>query len=298
MSRTQSQAAARARANIALAKYWGKSDLHLNVPAVPSISMTLDRLVTNTTVRFDPALGSDRLWLDGKLVTGVPLCRASLLLDRVRERAAFDTHAEVKSQNRFPTAAGLAWSASAARSVYGGFVELPHKGGGKAGPAAKQICTEDHWDLCLIVVLTAKGPKAIGSTEGMELSRRTSPLYGAWIEAAPKLTARIRRALKSRDLPALGRAMEQSTMSFHSCALTSDPPVVYFQPATVAVLHAIRRLRDERGIEVYATMDAGPHVKSLCSARDAALVQRTLRRTEGVLGTLVARAGAGVELLG
>ena len=35
-----SKGMARARANIALAKYWGKSDLALNLPAVPSVSVT------------------------------------------------------------------------------------------------------------------------------------------------------------------------------------------------------------------------------------------------------------------
>jgi len=46
------KARARARANIAFAKYWGKADLELNLPAVPSLSMTLDGLVTDTEVRF------------------------------------------------------------------------------------------------------------------------------------------------------------------------------------------------------------------------------------------------------
>ena len=38
MSDARMEASARACANIALAKYWGKSDVRRNVPAVPSIS--------------------------------------------------------------------------------------------------------------------------------------------------------------------------------------------------------------------------------------------------------------------
>ena len=65
-----SQAAfARARANIALAKYWGKSDVALNLPAVPSISLTLDGLVTETTVRFREDLDADLVKLDGRVAT-------------------------------------------------------------------------------------------------------------------------------------------------------------------------------------------------------------------------------------
>ena len=45
---------ARACANIALVKYWGKRDAALNLPAAGSLSLTLDALATTTTVRFDP----------------------------------------------------------------------------------------------------------------------------------------------------------------------------------------------------------------------------------------------------
>src|SRR5262245_61207429 len=43
---------ARACANIALVKYWGKRDAALNLPAAGSLSLTLAALSTETTVRF------------------------------------------------------------------------------------------------------------------------------------------------------------------------------------------------------------------------------------------------------
>ena len=51
-------------ANIALAKYWGKCDESLNLPAVASVSVTLDALVTETTVTRDPSLTRDHVTLD------------------------------------------------------------------------------------------------------------------------------------------------------------------------------------------------------------------------------------------
>ena len=60
-----STATARACANIALVKYWGKRDAQLNLPAAGSLSLTLAALVTETTVSFDPALAADELVLDG-----------------------------------------------------------------------------------------------------------------------------------------------------------------------------------------------------------------------------------------
>jgi len=321
------KAKARACANIALAKYWGKSDVGLNLPAVPSISMTLDGLVTETEVRFDEALDRDEVHLDGRLATPAESKRVVDMLDRVRAAAKLEAGAYVASKNRFPTAAGLAssasgfaalaaaatraagldWSekklsalarqssASAARSIFGGYVELPAGKPGNARLAAKQLAPASHWDLRIVVAVAAKGPKKVGSTEGMERSRKTSPFYDEWVAAAPRITRRIRKALKEKDLDRLGAAMEQSTLCFHGAAMTATPPIVYWQPPTLAALHEVRRLRDERSISVWATMDAGPHVKALCHADDAAKVRRALARCEGVLKTMVTKPGPGLR---
>jgi diphosphomevalonate decarboxylase len=319
----------RANANIALSKYWGKADIQLNLPAVPSVSMTLDRLVTETEVRFDPRLRADRVFLDERAAGKAEKRRVVELLDQVRAAAGHLQRAEVRSVNRFPTAAGLAssasgfaalaaaatraaglrWddrrvsalarqaSASAARSVFGGFVELPAGKPGQATLAARPLYEAQHWDLRIVVAETAKGPKKVGSTVGMERSRRTSPYYEAWVDAAPKLSRKVKRGLRTRDLPLLGAAMEQSTLAFHACAMASAPGILYFQPGTLAALATVRELRTRRGIDVFATMDAGPHVKALCHADDADKVRRALGRTEGVLATSVNAPGPGVEVL-
>ncbi|NOY92042.1 MAG: diphosphomevalonate decarboxylase, partial [Deltaproteobacteria bacterium] len=187
-------------------------------------------------------------------------------------------------------------SASAARSLFGGFVELPAGKPGDDRLAAKPLFGPEHWDLRIVVAVAAKGPKKVGSTEGMERSRRSSPFYEAWVQDAPRLARRVKKGLKQRDLELLGRAMEQSTLAFHACAIASDPGIVYWQPATLAAFATVRRLRDERGISVWATMDAGPHVKALCHASSARRVQAALRRTDGVLSTLIAKPGPGVSV--
>src|SRR5690606_32935114 len=81
---TSGQARAVAHANIALAKYWGKSSISENLPAVPSLSLTLSPLRTITRVRFDKTLERDRATLDGVSLVGRPLERIADLLARVR----------------------------------------------------------------------------------------------------------------------------------------------------------------------------------------------------------------------
>ncbi len=78
-------ATAIAHPNIALAKYWGKRAGEGNVPAVPSLSVTLSGMSTTTTVSFDDTLVDDELVLNGAHAEGSrPKVRASQLLDRVR----------------------------------------------------------------------------------------------------------------------------------------------------------------------------------------------------------------------
>lgn len=323
----EGEAFARACSNIALAKYWGKVDLKHNLPAVPSVSLTLDRLVTETRLRFDASLREDRVMLDGKRATDGERARVVAMLDWVRREAGLRTRAHVSSHNHFPTAAGLASSASgfaalaaastaaaglrmsskklsalarassasAARSIYGGFVELPAGKKGQGELSARELAPSDHWNVRLVIAATEPGRKKVGSTEAMERSRKTSPFYEAWVSRAPSWARRIRRAIRDRDLAELGPAMESSTYAFHCSAITAEPPILYWAPGTLAALETVRGLR-ERGVGAWATMDAGPHVKTLCESGDAVRVEQALARTPGVTRTWVAKPGPGIEV--
>jgi diphosphomevalonate decarboxylase len=328
--RTSSQLEARAlaRANIALAKYWGKADEKLNLPAVPSISITLEPLTTRTRVRFAVGLTADRFELDGKPADPKETTRVSKLLDTVRQQSGLTLFAEVQSSNDFPTASGLASSASgfaalaaaarsaaglpfdrtaisalaraasvsAARSAFGGYVELPLAARGEAQHAAQQIAPPEHWPLRIVVAVTSEGRKAVSSTTGMLHTARTSPYYASWVEVSPRLAAQVREGILTRDLPRVGTAMEQSTFAMHACAMAAAPAVVYFRAASLAVLERVRVLREDEHVPVWATADAGPHVKALCFASDAERVQRALSQTEGVRRTLLCEPGGGVEI--
>lgn len=326
-SMSAGQARARACANIAMAKYWGKSDADLNLPAVPSLSVTLEPLSTETSVVFDPSADADVFSLDGQTAPPAERARVVAVLDRVRHQAGIGLRARVESVNHFPTGAGLASSASgfaalsaaataaaglslsaaalsalarsasasAARSVFGGFVKLPAGRPGQGDLAAQPLLPASHWDLSVVVAITARGRKAIGSRTAMNLSRDTSRYYPAWVEGAEASCKRVAEALAARDFRALAAAVEESSLAMHALAMTSSPPVLYWQPGSVAALHAVRRLRDA-GVPVCATMDAGPHVKCICERDARDRVRRALSETPGVHETLVAVPGPGVRV--
>jgi diphosphomevalonate decarboxylase len=319
---------ARACANIALVKYWGKRDAALNLPATGSLSLTLAALVTETSVGFDGALAHDELVLDG---TTVPADRVSPVLDLVRAQTGTTTRARVTSRNQFPTASGLASSASgfaalalaasraaglslgtrelsilarrgsgsAARSIFGGFVRM-HAGTRDDGSDAfAQPIDNPLVERARMVIAIVGGgaPKTHGSRDAMEHTAATSPYYASWIAQVPRDLAAAEQALARGDLEALGDITEANALAMHASAIAARPPVIYWQPATLAVLAAVRELR-ARGIAAWATMDAGPHVKVLTTVSDASQVATALRGVAGVTDTIVSAAGDGATMTG
>jgi diphosphomevalonate decarboxylase len=316
-------AVATAHSNIALAKYWGKRARPGNYPAVPSVSVTLAGLSTKTSVRFDPALGADELVLNGKLQTGDALARASELLDRVRAAAGSTLRARIETANDFPTASGLAssasgfaalalaaakaigapWavaeisdaarrsSASAARSLFGGFVRLDagrETGDASELLAARPIAPPEHLDVRVLVCVTSEKEKDVSSRNGMNVTAQTSPFYAAWVADAPRVTDELERALLAKDVAMVGELMERSTFAMHASAFAAG--VRYMRPATLAVLDEVLVLR-ARGVGAWATMDAGPHVKVLVATADAPAALAHLGAVPGVLRTIEARPG-------
>jgi diphosphomevalonate decarboxylase len=321
-------AAASAGTNIALVKYWGKRDSALNLPATGSLSLTLAGLGSETEVRFlpeRPAAAGDRVTLDGRPADAGFGARVSRFLDLVRQQSGLALAAEVTTRNSVPTAAGLASSASgfaalalaasraagltlepaalsalarrgsgsAARSIFGGFVEMSAGERADGSDAvARPLLEPGAWDVRLVVAMTETGPKAIGSTEAMERTARTSPYYQSWLQWVPGDLADARAAISARDLSRLGAVAERSALRMHASAMAADPGIIYWAPATLAAMRAVQELR-ARGTAAYFTMDAGPHVKVLCSTADADRVCAHLAAVAGVSATLVAAPGPG-----
>jgi len=316
-------ATVRAHANIALAKYWGKADVARNLPAVPSLSLTLEGMRTTTEVTFLPELSADELLLGESLQQGRPLARASKLLSEVRGLGKVSLFARVRSHNDFPTASGLASSASgfaalalaatralglalpparvsalaraasasAARSLFGGFVEL-----GARAESAVPVAGPEHWPLIMLVAVTSEAAKDTGSTDGMQHTASTSPYYASWVSDAPRLFAEVKAAVLGRDFARLAPAVEQSALAMHASMLAASPALIYFRPATLGVIETVRSLR-KAGTSACFTIDAGPHVKVLVEPGSAGAVRRALAATDGVLRVLESAPGPDATVL-
>ncbi|HEY4177088.1 MAG TPA: diphosphomevalonate decarboxylase [Kofleriaceae bacterium] len=318
-----STATARACANIALVKYWGKRDAALNLPAAGSLSLTLGALVTETTVSFDAQLADDELELDGQPARPKDVAKIRSFLDLVRADAAITTRARVVSRNDFPTASGLASSASgfaalavaattaaglalspralsmlarrgsgsAARSIFGGFVRMHAGTQGDGSDAYAEPMKSALVERVRMVIGVVGGgaPKAHGSRDAMDHTAATSPLYRAWLDLVPRDLVAAEAALSAADLPALGALAEANAIAMHATAMAARPAVIYWQPTTLALLAEVRALR-ERGIAAWATIDGGPHVKVLTTLDDAATVALALKAA-GATDAIVSGVG-------
>lgn len=287
--------------------------------------MNLGNLRTITTVTFDESLAYDVLTINNTPVIGPGVERVTSSLDLVRTAAQLSAAARVQSNSNFPVGSGIASSAAAfaALSVAGAAAaglhldeaalsRLARRGSGSASRSiptgfcqwltgddessvAVSIAGPDHWDLRDLVVIVSQEHKAVGSTGGHKIAG-TSSLQAARVAGAKARLRACREALLARDLSAMGPIIEEDTVIMHAVMMTGRPPLYYWSPATMAVIHAAQQWRSD-GLEVYFTIDAGPNVHLICQAEEAEPVEAAVREIPGVKDVLTSGPGGPARLI-
>lgn len=314
----------RAPINIALIKYWGKRDEALLLPTKDSIGISLLELFTETSVAIinrkdDEIFVHDEPEVQARIIQGI-----QAYLHRFRSITGVDARFSIHTRNNFPTASGIASSASgfaalatglakaselnfqesqisalarlgsgsAARSVCGGFVRF-YKGTQPDGSDSfgKTIFHSDHWpELRMIVVLTSLSPKSISSRDSAKLLVN-NPLYARWCEESHLRVDAAIQAIGERNLIQLGLLMEKDWVDLQKILATCDPPIQYATEVTYNVIHEIHKLREN--CPCYFTTDAGPHVKVLSLASNVPVIRERLKGVEGVVQIRECRLGPG-----
>jgi diphosphomevalonate decarboxylase len=314
-----------AHPNIALIKYWGNRDDQLRLPSTGSISFNLSGLFTRTQVNFSAGLSTDELILDGEKVNGPALKRVRAFLDVVREKSHTGLYARVETENNFPMGTGIASSASAfaalalaastaagldlserklsrlarlgsgsaCRSIPSGFVEW-RQGGDDETSYAYSIAPPDHWALSDCVAIVSQEHKPTGSSEG-HIVARTSPVQRVREEVTPDNLDMCRKAILERDFTALAEVAELDCNLMHAVMMTSQPQLLYWEPATLEIMHSVRQWRDD-GIPAFYTIDAGPNVHVICQMEARDEIARRLGQIKGVSSVLTAHPGGPTRL--
>ncbi len=317
----------RACANIAFIKYWGVKDRSLNLPYTNSLSMTLSRAHSTTSVAWlSTSSRPDEILLNGRAATGAVRARVVTHLDRLRAYLGHSYTAKVASVNNFPASAGMASSASgfcaltlagataggtnagvrdldalarlarkasgsACRSFFGGFVEW-EAGTDDMSSRPRQLHTPGHWALSDVVAIVSAADKTISSQQGHTLAAHSFLLQDRLRFVRQALPA-VKEAVRDRNLQILGPLLEKDTLFMHAVMLTSRPSLLYLHPATVNLMAAVQSWREEEGLEAYFTIDAGPNLHVICEAESESRLVQRLAASANVSQVIVNHPGPG-----
>jgi diphosphomevalonate decarboxylase len=251
-------------------------------------------------------------------------------IERIRKSGNISGHVKVVSQNNFPISVGLAssasgfaaltlavlgavnseqiienkkelsrlilegGSASAMRSVFGGFVES-HIGNTLEECFSERIAPENYWNLLDIIAVVDNGGKNISSLDGHDRAS-SSPYFQGRILKIHQRLQKCKKAIIEKNFSLLGQCIESDTVSMHKVAMTSIPPANYFTSGTRRVLSQIPRWRVE-GLRSYFSIDAGANVHVICQEKDAEELRKKLTEIPEVRYLIVNRPGRGAELI-
>ncbi|KAI8364335.1 diphosphomevalonate decarboxylase [Choanephora cucurbitarum] len=301
--------------NIAVIKYWGKRDTDLILPTNSSLSVTLsqDILHSKTTISAAKEFTQDRLWLNGieeditknkrmhncfretRAIRQAMEAKAEAEGNPIEPLSTYHVH--VCSENNFPTAAGLASSASglaalvytlsqlfeltistsevsriarqgsgsACRSLFGGFVawEMGEKEDG-SDSLAVQVAPETHWpDLEALICVVSDAKKGTSSTAGMQSTIKTSTLMNERInQVVPARMEAMKKAILEKDFESFAELTMRDSNQFHAVCLDTYPPIFYMNDtsrAIIQLIHEYNASSPDGKLKAAYTYDAGPN---------------------------------------
>lgn len=252
-------------------------------------------------------------------------------IERIRNIKGQSKKVHIKSENSFPADAGIAssasgfsaltgalllvyglgnkfedkkefskeirlcGSASAARSGYGGFVELL-AGKEHDESYAVQLFDENYWQLYDIICVIDPLKKKVSSSKGHE-SSTSSPFMKARLAELPERISLLKRAMKEKDLTTLGGLIEEDAISMHTVMMTQKPSLLYWNSGTLSIIHQLKELREINNILGYFSIDAGANVHVITDKENLNKLLPLLKTNDYIDEIIVDKVGKGVEII-
>src|SRR5207244_11207230 len=143
---------------------------------------------------------------------------------------------------------GRRGAGSATRSVTGGFSKW-NMGLTDEDSYAVQLAGVD-LRMSMIVALVP----AFKQTDDAHRAALTSPVCHARLAEMPRRIAEMELAIRKRDIGAICALAERDTLMLHGITMTGTGEMVLWQPDTLRVILAVRRMR-ESGIPAFFPID-------------------------------------------
>ena len=290
--------------NIALVKYWGKRDEELHLPMSTSVSMRGKNLGSKTKI----SISNQDTFLINNSTYSNTTNRIFAFLNLFRNALNIKQNFQIETHNNFPTAAGIASSASgfaaltlainelldlklserelsilarlgsgsACRSVINSDFAVWNKGILKDGmdsfAAPVELKLQDK--ICMFVAVVSTNSKKISSSEAMKITTYSNTTnsnnlkYEEWLR---QTEIDAKKILQIEFFDEFGALIENNAIMMHEAIQAGG--INYFEPKTYEILEFIRGCRRGKKIDVYATIDAGPNVKLIVKECDKNILQ-------------------------
>jgi diphosphomevalonate decarboxylase len=288
----------RSPSNIAFVKYWGKKGHQ--IPANPSVSMTLKECYTQTTVRFseDDTL-KVKLFLDGveenRFAKKIQTYLENLALPELKT-----TSLHIETHNTFPHGTGIASSASglsafalcltdflyhlngqsrgtsftteashysrlasgsACRSVFGGFATWgKYDAPDSSDLHASPLSVHETCSNLLDTVLIISDEEKKVSSRSGHEKMNEHAYAKIRFLVAEQNFHTMLKALKTGDLETMGLILENEALQLHAMMMTSPDAFMLMRPNTLSAIELVRDFREQTKIPLYFTLDAGPNL--------------------------------------
>jgi diphosphomevalonate decarboxylase len=287
---------AQSPSNIALIKYMGKKDNESNLPDNPSLSYTLNDLVSD--VELESYTGKKDFWEPLEMPGAEPMVltlaeqqRFLQHLARIKAYFQYTGAFIVRSTNNFPHSIGLASSASSFAALTKCTVlalselcakplpsieeqaQLSMQGSGSScrsffSPWA--LWQEDklaaielpYAQLQHEVIIISHNEKQVSSRQAHQRVK-TSPSYPERSERAKENLQHLLSVLREKDWQNAFRICWHEFQDMHYLFSTSVPPFHYMTEKSLEALRSLLDLWNRKGDGPIVTMDAGPNIHLL-----------------------------------
>jgi len=172
-------------------------------------------------------------------------------------------------------------SGSACRSVYGGY-NLWGKTPGLSNSSdeyAVNIDTLVHPDFRAFndtILIVEKGKKAVSSTQGHALLKE-HPFAEIRYSTAFENTEKLLKILSAGEIKDFIQLVESEALMLHALMMSSPTPFILMKPNTLAILEKIWDFRNQSGVNLLFTLDAGANVHLLNPVAENAQVQEFVK---------------------
>ncbi|MDO7170853.1 diphosphomevalonate/mevalonate 3,5-bisphosphate decarboxylase family protein [Mariniflexile sp. AS56] len=118
---------------------------------------------------------------------------------------------------------------------------------------------KDYQDTILLV---DKGEKQVSSTVGHNLMHNHPYAKNRFVQAHDNLE-KLKPILESGDLKSFIALIESEALTLHAMMMTSMPYFILMKPNTLEIINKILKFREETGLHISFTLDAGANVHVL-----------------------------------